>query len=97
MSKGQVTSRNGRSVRRSLFGLILGNAVSPTGNVVAVVAIPWFVVGSTGSSAKTRLAAFCTTVPLGLGALAGRTRFARLAPRRAPEKLLNLVRLNYAE
>jgi MFS family permease len=58
-------------VRRSLAALILANATSLTGNVVAIVAIPWFVLETSGSSGRTGIAAFCTALPLGIGALVG--------------------------
>ncbi|MFL5953243.1 MAG: MFS transporter [Gaiellaceae bacterium] len=58
-------------MQRSLAGLIVANAVSLTGNVVAIVAIPWLVLTTTGSPARTGIAAFCTTLPLGVGALFG--------------------------
>jgi MFS family permease len=58
--------------RRGLAGLLAANAVSQLGNVVAVVALPWFVLETTGSAARTGITAFATTVPLALGAtLAG--------------------------
>jgi MFS family permease len=54
--------------RRDLAGLLAANAVSQLGNVVAVVALPWFVLVTTGSAARTGITAFATTVPLALGA-----------------------------
>lgn len=59
--------------RAPLFALVAANAVSLVGNVLATVAIPWFVLSTTGSAAKTGVAAFFTTVPLALGALLGGT------------------------
>jgi MFS family permease len=58
-------------MRRSLAALIVANATSLTGNVVAIVAIPWFVLETSGSSGRTGVAAFCTALPLGVGALVG--------------------------
>jgi MFS family permease len=58
-------------MRRGLFALVAANAVSQLGNVVAVVALPWFVLVTTGSAARTGLTAFATTLPLALGALVG--------------------------
>jgi hypothetical protein len=57
--------------RLPLIGLVAANAVSLLGNVVAAVAIPWFVLETTGSAARTGVAAFFATLPLALGALAG--------------------------
>lgn len=38
-----------------MFVLLSANAVSMTGNAMANVAIPWFVLQTTGSAAKTGL------------------------------------------
>ena len=46
----------GRTNRIPLFALLGANAVSETGNVLAFVAIPWFVLQTTGSAARTGLA-----------------------------------------
>src|SRR5215217_2632245 len=58
-------------MRRGLFALVAANAVSQLGNVIAVVALPWFVLVTTGSPARTGLTAFATTLPLAIGALVG--------------------------
>jgi MFS family permease len=57
--------------RTALYGLLAANAASLLGNTIAAVAIPWFVLTTTGSAARTGIAAFFTTVPLALGALFG--------------------------
>jgi MFS family permease len=58
-------------MRRPFYALVAANALSLTGNVAAAVAVPWFVLTTTGSAAKTGLAAFCATIPFGVGALVG--------------------------
>jgi MFS family permease len=63
--------------------LLAASAASLLGNVVAAVAIPWFVLATTGSAARTGLAAFFTTVPLALGALFGGVVADRIGARRA--------------
>jgi MFS family permease len=68
-------------VRRSLAALIIANATSLTGNVVAIVAIPWFVLETSGSAGRTGVAAFCTAVPLGIGSLVGGAVVDRLGAR----------------
>ena len=45
----------GPKYRIPLFALLGANAVSETGNVLAFVAIPWFVLQTTGSAARTGL------------------------------------------
>ncbi len=57
--------------RGGLWTLIAANAVSGLGNVVAVVALPWFVLRTTGSPALAGLTAFAGTLPLAVGALVG--------------------------
>ena len=74
-------ARGGR--RRPFFGLVLASAVSQLGNVVAVVAVPWYVLETTGSAALTGVSAFATTLPLAVGAVAGGPVVDRLGPRRA--------------
>jgi MFS family permease len=67
--------------RLPLLVLIAANAVSLIGNVLATVAVPWFVLETTGSAAKTGIAAFFTTLPLAFGALFGGTIADRLGHR----------------
>jgi MFS family permease len=69
--------------RLPLLALVAANAVSLVGNVMATVAIPWFVLETTGSAAKTGIAAFFTTLPLALGALFGGTIADRVGHRGA--------------
>ncbi|MDQ3822466.1 MAG: MFS transporter [Actinomycetota bacterium] len=72
-----------RASRSSLLALVLANAVSQLGNVAAVVALPWFVLLTTGSAARTGLTAFATTLPLALGAILGGPIVDRVGLRRA--------------
>ena len=60
-------------MRLPLYALIAANAVSLLGNTIAAVAIPWFVLVTTGSPARMGIAAFFTTLPLALGAFFGGT------------------------
>src|ERR687896_47833 len=69
--------------RTALYGLLAANAASLLGNVVAAVAVPWFVLTTTGSPARTGVAAFFTTLPLALGALFGGAVADRIGPKRA--------------
>jgi MFS family permease len=68
--------------RRALLALVAANTVSLLGNVVAAVAIPWFVLVTTGSATRTGVAAFFTTLPLALGALFGGAVADRVGLRR---------------
>jgi MFS family permease len=67
--------------RFQLFALVGANAVSLLGNTIAAVAIPWFVLVTTGSAARTGVAAFFTTAPLAVGALFGGTVADRVGAR----------------
>lgn len=67
--------------RLPLLALVAANAVSLAGNVMATVAVPWFVLVTTGSAAKTGIAAFFTTLPLALGAVVGGTIADRVGHR----------------
>jgi MFS family permease len=57
--------------RLPLFALLAANAVSRIGNVVAAIAIPWFVLLTSGSAVQTGVAAFFATAPLAVGAFFG--------------------------
>jgi MFS family permease len=57
--------------RRPLFALYLADSVSLVGNVVAQLAIPWFVLVTTDSAALTGLAVFFNFLPTVLAALFG--------------------------
>jgi MFS family permease len=48
--------------RLPLTALLTANAISMVGNVFAMIAIPWFVLQTTGSPAKTGLTGFFTTL-----------------------------------
>jgi len=69
--------------RRPLLGLLSANAVSITGNVLTVLAIPWFVLQTTGSATKTGLAAAASSLPIMLSAAFSGTVADRMGHRRA--------------
>jgi MFS family permease len=68
--------------RRPLTGLYLANAVSLTGNVMTLTAVPWFVLQTTGSPSKTGLIAFFNFVPIVLASFLGGALVDRLGARR---------------
>jgi hypothetical protein len=51
--------------RTPIFALLGANAVSQVGNTVLTVAVPWFVLETTGSAARTGL----TAAAIGVGAV----------------------------
>jgi MFS family permease len=69
--------------RRALATIIAANAVSLFGNVLAAVAIPWFVLVETGDALQTGIAALFASAPLAIGAFFGGTVTDRIGPRRA--------------
>jgi len=73
--------------RFELYALVGASAASLLGNVIAVVAIPWFVLATTGSSGKTGLAACVTALPLALGAAFGGAVVDRVGAKRGAARL----------
>src|SRR3954451_21347009 len=57
--------------RVPLFALLLANAISMIGNNFSAVAIPWFVLETTGSPARTGVVAFATVLPTVMTAIFG--------------------------
>jgi MFS family permease len=68
--------------RLPLFALLGANAISMVGNVLAMIAIPWFVLQTTASASKTGLTAFFTALPAILAAFFGGTIVDRLGYKR---------------
>jgi MFS family permease len=64
--------------RRPLLLLLAANVVSIAGNMLTLVAIPWFVLSTTGSPARAGLVAFASTIPVVLAALLGGPLIDRL-------------------
>ena len=65
-----MTTRSHR--RLPLYGWLVADAVSLTGTRVSMIAIPWFVLTTTGSATLTGVVAFAEMAPLVLlKALAG--------------------------
>ena len=57
--------------RVPLYALYVADAISLVGNVMAQLAIPWFVLITTGSAALTGLAVFFNFLPIVLAAFFG--------------------------
>jgi MFS family permease len=70
-------------VRLPLVALLGANAVSLLGNVFASIAIPWFVLTTTGSALQTGIAAVFSSAPLAIGAFFGGTVVDRIGAKRA--------------
>jgi MFS family permease len=67
--------------RGPLYALFVADGVSLAGNAASRVAIPWFVLETTGSAAITGLAAFFTFLPTVLAAFFGGALVDRLGSR----------------
>jgi len=68
--------------RRPLYGWLTADAISLTGTRISVVAIPWFVLTTTGSATQTGLVAFAEMGPLVLAKVLGGPVIDRLGARR---------------
>ena len=62
-SKGQAQDAQGRASRRAIVGLLIGGTVANVGLRVAALALPWFVLTTTGSAAQTGLVVACEFGP----------------------------------
>ena len=60
------------SNRTPLWGYLTALAISVSGTRLSMIAIPWFVLTSTGSATKTGLVAFAEMAPLVLLQVPGR-------------------------
>ena len=69
--------------RGPLHALLAANAVSITGTAMTLLAVPWFVLQTTGSAGRTGVVAACETVPLVLASGLGGPLVDRLGARRA--------------
>jgi MFS family permease len=62
---------SGTKTRLPLFALLTANAVSMIGNVLTMIAIPWFVLQTTGSATQTGVTGFFSILPVVLAGLLG--------------------------
>jgi MFS family permease len=65
-----------------LYSLFIANAISLVGNVFSLIAIPWFVLQTTGSAAQTGITGFFTILPVILAGFLGGTLIDRLGYKR---------------
>jgi MFS family permease len=77
------TSATRRPRRSPLYVLYAANAISAIGDVLAFLAVPWFVLQTTGSLTQTGIAAACTTAAVAVSAFFGAAVVDRLGFRRA--------------
>jgi MFS family permease len=65
-----------------IFSLLTANAISLVGNVLSAIAIPWFVLQTTGSATQTGITGFFTVLPVVLAGFFGGTLVDRLGYKR---------------
>lgn len=65
-----------------LYSLFLANAISLVGNYFTMIAIPWFVLQTTGSATKTGITGFFNILPVVLAGFFGGTIVDRLGYKR---------------
>ncbi|HXV42421.1 MAG TPA: MFS transporter [Anaerolineae bacterium] len=68
--------------RLPLYIFLTASAISMIGNSLTMIAVPWFVLETTGSAAKTGLVGFFTALPAVLAAFFGGTLVDRLGYKR---------------
>lgn len=61
-----------------LYALFVANAISLVGNVFTLIAVPWFVLQTTGSATKTGITGFFSILPVVLAGFLGGTIVDRL-------------------
>lgn len=65
-----------------IYSLFIANAISLVGNVLSAIAIPWFVLQTTGSATRTGITGFFTVLPVVLAGFFGGTLVDRLGYKR---------------
>ena len=69
--------------RRPLYALYTANLVSLMGNNLTTLAIPWFVLATTGSTAKTGITGFFAILPIVISGIFGGAIVDRLGYKRS--------------
>jgi MFS family permease len=78
-----VKPEHTRRDRLPLIALLTANAISTTGNVLSMLAIPWFVLVTTGSATQTGVAGFVGALPFIISGIFGGAFVDRLGFKRA--------------
>ena len=65
-----------------IYSLLTANAISLVGNVLSAIAIPWFVLQTTGSATRTGITGFFNILPVVLAGFFGGTLVDRLGYKR---------------
>ncbi|MDP9266319.1 MAG: MFS transporter, partial [Chloroflexota bacterium] len=78
-----MRSRSAVRTRVPLVAMLSADAISMAGNAAALVAIPWYVLQTTGSPSKTGITAAAAIVPVIISGVVGGAYVDRLGYRRA--------------
>ena len=78
MTMTQSTPKNNFPI----YALFIANAISLVGNVLSAIAIPWFVLQTTGSATQTGITGFFNVLPVVLAGFLGGTLVDRLGYKR---------------
>jgi MFS family permease len=81
MTESSITPKKSGNV--PLYALFGANIVSYVGDIMMDIAIPWFVLQTTGSITKTGITAFFTTLPIIISAFFGSALVDRLGFKRS--------------
>jgi len=71
------------STRKPLYGWLTAEAISLTGTRISMIALPWFVLTTTGSATRTGLVALAEMTPMVILKVLGGPIIDRLGARRA--------------
>lgn len=77
-----TTTRTTQKNSLPIWALFAANAISLVGNVLSAIAIPWFVLQTTGSATQTGITGFFTVLPVVLAGFFGGTLVDRLGYKR---------------
>lgn len=77
-----MTTVSGTPRRLPVVGFLTGTGISLLGNAMALLAIPWFVLDTTGSASQTGFAGVATALPMAISAVFGGPLIDRFGGRR---------------
>lgn len=83
MTLGRVRHRSSERARRPVLALLTANTISQLGNTFSLMAIPWFVLSTTGSASQTGLTVATGIVPFVLVGILGGTVVDRIGYKNA--------------
>ena len=82
MTTQEQIPKTTRAKQLPIYAFFAGSGISYTGDVLTLLAIPWFVLQTTGSVEQTGITAFFSTLPTALSAFFGSTIVDRLGYKR---------------